>query len=1099
MIHRIDSVNPDVDDRVIKPNQARAALNLRFGSSTEDTSLSGGILVNGNDSLPYNMPIGENLVTGVREDYESQNVYFSLWNSYEDPDTFVVTHNHGIYRIQSDGDIVDCITSGAWLNFSKFGDVSIAVIDGKLYWTDGTNPPRMINIEKGIRTQEFIRTGIATGSVYPTDFQDWYYSQIKREPGEAIKILFNGFTLADASVDYNDKFAGPVGYQFASYYIYDNDEESRLGPVSELTWQTKNISLEFPYNEVNTYLYGRNIVKQIVLCFREGNEGVWNVLKRIDNVTTNPLYSSDSFGAHLRYTIPDILFVARTAVSGAITNAQFDSVPLTSTCNIIAQSRIFHSNYTIDYPNWDGLTLTLTPNANQFVPGNPQAQNGNERTFMFGTYKVGIELLDEWGRRIGVVSSQTITINKPFVLVKNVTTLPVSQANRFDPKPFNEDKDYWTNYYYTISGTFPDWAKYYRVVYTRCLDYNYFYKTTNKLYYWFNANGVDYFSNAGAFITTVPFVDYTYVPPSSISSNDGKINYIFKGYAVEQSSGEPFEYDGSGNQYVAIAQEYSYSNTTSPPIKAQLVEYKIEKAVGTLLCFKRKNDNLVSTFLVEPRTAVPNYDNFAGQGMGNRFNVYYQTYLYSKKTSIDETYYQSTAIKRITGTTTSLSGIIYGDCYAQYFKKTNSGSTLSQLRCFYTINPTALKVGDTDTNDQLSDYATQSYDVVGYAFSMNPTNIFSQDWNSDFGQINIVNENQRESTLKNWITFSDAIILGSQINGLNKFNSLDSQAMPAENGPITGIITTNATQGQPGVMLAIGSLAVESIYLGAVQQTATDGESVMSLSTNVLGSHRPLMGQYGTKKLRSISNTPMSTIYWWSEVVNDIIRYSNAGLERLGQTYMFANAIRNALSGSYNQYTVFDQVTNEVVLISNNRDAFVFSERFKTFQGNRELHYLDVDGIRREPERAVGLSNKMYMFLDGGIWVSRIYSAPNSFFGQTKYPKLTLISNEQPAVEKQWNAYKLFGPSKPPLSTILTSGSYEGSAPSQISHIEPGWWIERKQDWEVAIRKDEKSLGGILSGKLMESRILNTTFVFDVDGFQKLNFIEVRSNKSVVQ
>jgi hypothetical protein len=243
----------------------------------------------------------------------------------------------------------------------------------------------------------------------------------------------------------------------------------------------------------------------------------------------------------------------------------------------------------------------------------------------------------------------------------------------------------------------------------------------------------------------------------------------------------------------------------------------------------------------------------------------------------------------------------------------------------------------------------------------------------------------------------------------------------------------------------------------------------------------------------------MSTIYWWSEVVNDIIRYSNAGLERLGQTYMFANAVRNALSGSYNQYTVFDQVTNEVLLISNNRDAFVFSERFKTFQGNRELHYLDVDGIRREPERAVGLSSKMYMFLDGGIWVSRIESAPSSFFGQTKYPKLTLISNEQPAVEKQWNAYKLFGPSKPPLSTILTSGSDEGSRQMQISHIEPGWWIERKQDWEVAIRRDEKSSGAILSGKLMESRILNTTFVFDVDGFQKLNFIEVRSNKSVVQ
>ena len=49
MIHRIDRVNPDIDDRVIKPNEARAASNLRFGASVENTNLSGGILLNGNE------------------------------------------------------------------------------------------------------------------------------------------------------------------------------------------------------------------------------------------------------------------------------------------------------------------------------------------------------------------------------------------------------------------------------------------------------------------------------------------------------------------------------------------------------------------------------------------------------------------------------------------------------------------------------------------------------------------------------------------------------------------------------------------------------------------------------------------------------------------------------------------------------------------------------------------------------------------------------------------------------------------------------------------------------------------------------------------
>jgi hypothetical protein len=72
MIHRVDRVNPDVDDRVIKPNEARMAINLRFGASTEDTNLSGGTLILGNEKLSsFTPPAGDNKVMGVYADLES--------------------------------------------------------------------------------------------------------------------------------------------------------------------------------------------------------------------------------------------------------------------------------------------------------------------------------------------------------------------------------------------------------------------------------------------------------------------------------------------------------------------------------------------------------------------------------------------------------------------------------------------------------------------------------------------------------------------------------------------------------------------------------------------------------------------------------------------------------------------------------------------------------------------------------------------------------------------------------------------------------------------------------------------------------------------
>jgi hypothetical protein len=38
-----------------------------------------------------------------------------------------------------------------------------------------------------------------------------------------------------------------------------------------------------------------------------------------------------------------------------------------------------------------------------------------------------------------------------------------------------------------------------------------------------------------------------------------------------------------------------------------------------------------------------------------------------------------------------------------------------------------------------------------------------------------------------------------------------------------------------------------------------------------------------------------------------------------------------------------------------------------------------------------------------------------------------------------------------------------------------------------------------MGGKLMESRILYSNFAFTAEGFEKINFIEIRSNVSIVQ
>lgn len=1090
MIHRINSVAPDLDDRVIKPNQARDAKNLRFGASTDDSNLSGGVMVNGNQIVSSTLPAGVNQVIGVLADLELQVVYFCLHNS---------AGAYGIYRIKTinNVDVVEAIlggtfNTGSWLNFVLDSEVSMTSIDGKLYWTDNINQPRMVNIEKGIRTQLFLAGNGPGDDTYPPVPQQWHYTQIKRAPQETLEFTINGvvpkFSLKSASKDYDNIFGKDYGWQFSYYYIYDNDEESRIAPITEVIWYNVNLTLTIPQRELLSYVQNISLIKSVVFIYRAKNEGEWNVLKTADN-TQN--YNGS-------FTVANIDLFAATPVSANITSNYFDAVPRLSATNEIAQNRINHGNYLIDYPNWNGLNLTVeiirnvvqnetttttiqeqvwVPPVYEDVYTDPYVNvdppvitpgyyktvtrtitvtdeflNINNRTFYRGFYDVGIELLDEWGRRIAVVNQQTVEI--PNYIYNGTAIQPlVGIAYGFS----GEDKDNCIALRYTVSGNFPSWCKYWRVVYSKNKSVNYFQKSVCKLYYWYSTGDVDYLS---------------VINPGNVSSNNQV--YTIKGIAIELTSGEPFLFTNDEEQYVAIAQEYYNlpldTQATAEQQRPPLKDYKIKKQIGNILYIQDIKPSL-----------YPGWERAnANISTEKDYNpLYYQVYLYSKKQNQDQFYYQSTSVKKVGDT---LTGDLYGDCYLNYFKKENQGSTQNVLNFTFNNSNTWICEGVTPV-------VSNTVSAKGYGISMNIRDIYSQLWISDIGQLNIVNENQKEVRIQNGICFSDPLIAGTQVNGLSKFDPLDIRQAPLENGAITALVTTNATQREPGVMLSIGSYGVSSFYYDSVQLTNVDGTTNIAVSDRYLASQRPLQGQFGCKQLRSVTKTPLAAVYWWSDVVNDFIRYSNAGLERLGLTYMFGNKLRTEVAGK-KAATVYDYVTDEVILMPRGGSSFVFSERYKTFQGMRE--YINAD--KDTPERGISISQKMYHFVNGSPWVTTVNTPKNNFFTVPRNPELTIITNEAPSVVKQWNSIKVFGPK--PETTTMTSGDAEGFV--RQSYISPSWWIQRKGEYDAAIRRDSSN-GNAMTGKVMESRILYSTFVFDASRFEKLNFIEVKSNMSVVQ
>jgi len=1111
MIHRIDRVNPDVDDRVIKPNEARMAKNLRFGASTDDTNLSGGTLILGNKKLTaFVPPAGANKVMGVYADLESRNVFFAMYNSNGD---------HGIYRINGATDVVQAVVSGSWLDFQGNDEynVSITSVDGKLYWTDNVNEPRMVNVEKGIRTQLFLSGVGSDADIYPLEVEPWHYTQIKRPPGQALEVfpILEG-DLAAISLTKQNRSLTQTGFQYSYYYVYDNSEESRLAPFSINTFTNFNVTLTIPGNEFTNYARQTSLIKAIVFVIRNGNDGVWRELRYVKND-----------GTTATFLFSDILATSTTTVSSDIVEARYDAVPRRSVTNEIAQNRINHANYLTEYNSVTGMTFTaslvrqsLTPIINSPV---------NRSFTPWGRYTIGVEFVDKYGRTqpVSLVSEVTCGTTFSEYVTPGTTSgsdstaynvvIPLQYVNSYG-STVPEFTDQRIGRYvaeYTIGGQLPEWVDRVNIVRSKCKNITSFKQSMGRVYLWYQK------STGGDFFFT--WVPYAINPLSQQEANmtelsdknDPNVKYTFIGYIVEFESGENFT--PGDNQYIYFNTQYDAGGDPTPnnEVYTSISKFKVNNIIGNRIFIKAAdgvqvnptitldnfgNDQVITPYTLPVACYDVNIDTFVQQANIDNYVQLLYNFTLTTEGNFDEQIlytteatYSAQEYNDILAESGQVTGYLYGDMNFNLAVKNLLAQTNS-IKVF---------VGIYDGQSYMED-AEQSIGAQGwrgYFLSMSPIDIYNEQWSQNIGQTNTTNFLANENTrLNNAICFSNPLIQGTRVNGLNKFNSVDFRQAPSENGPITSLVTTNATQREPGVLLAIGTFGVSSFYYDAIQLTNVDGSNNVTTTDSYLASQRPLVGQYGTARPMSVTKTPLGTVYWWSDVVNDLIRYSNAGLERLGNTYSFANYLRKTYNDTPLLITWYDQVTDEVNLIGTSKFASVFSERFKTFQGERDYTApFPTGGLT--PDRGIGIATKQYLFVNGEVYVTDVddSSVPNNFiFGQFKNPDLTIVTNESPVNVKRWNQIKMFG--SRPTRVILSSSGFENVLPDTLlSYIEPGWWIKRKGDWEAAIRRASNTEGGVYAGKLMESRIIYSNFAFSAEGFEKLNFIEVKSNVSIVQ
>lgn len=1132
MIHRIDRVNPDVDDRVIKPNEARMATNLRFGASTDDTNLSGGTLILGNKPLTaFVPPQGINKVVGVYVDLESRSVFFAMHNS----DT-----NHGLYRIDGNTDEVLPVAKGPWLEFQGFDDynVSITGVDGKLYWTDNILSPRMINVEKGIRTQK----DPLGSDVYPSVFQDWYYTQIKRPPGQALEVSPFLF-FDDLSITYKNNTLTNTGLQYSYYYVYDNFEESRLAPFTYVSYAVYNVNIRIPDTEYNAYTKERSLIKKVVIVVRNGNDGVWRELVYQDNVNT----------PEQLWVFPNLLTQIKNTVASDITDARYDAVPLFSATNEIAQNKLNHANYRIDHEYNDAISIEASIKTIGEVVASDSSFPANDFAYDYysflpwGRYTIGVELVDKFGRTYPVTNTVDVTAPFPTQEFTNaagtvywpgdaIALFTGNALQNITINSWNQAKGIYNRYNtvaeYKVTGDLPDWVDRVNIVRSKAKNIITMHQGVGQMQHWYQTEGQEprYFNWVYPQLTqyTISNNPRNLDVNTIYNANEITNKFTFRGFVIKYFDTAPFVQ--TDNLYITIYRtSYRVSSGTSiqnpkqtqeqrrndAGIYAQVLKFKVHLIENGLIYIKTGDEiqrhplwfDILKDYALELTpwsfpVAVfdPTVNSFDDAKDPARWYPLLWNFTLTQEGSVDDqivyttqdTYSRSEYYQQLNSTNGFVRGWLKGDGAMSRIRKTIP-VTSSDIKLYIFPQQTGAQ------QPLIEDKTLQVGPIYwnGTMISMSPRDIYAQEWNQNIGQLNTVNyKDVRNRVLPSNICFSGNIITGTQVNGLNKFNSLDFRQAPAENGPITSLVTTNATQREPGVLLAIGTFGISSFYYDAIQLNNVDGSSNVTTTDIYLASQRPLVGQFGTSRPMSVTKTPLGTVYWWSDVVNDLVRYSNAGLERLGLTYSFSNYLRRTYNNNPFIITWYDQVTDEINLLGRGTKAAVFSERYKTFQGER-----DYSPMAFIPGRGISTATKQYLFLEGQPYVTDVEDTtiPDSLiFGVFRDPSLTVVTNESPVNVKRWNQIKVFG-NKPSATTLSTSGFPATTTDSLTSYIDKNWWIQRKGDWEAAIKRADNTTGGVLSGKLMESRILYSNFVFGADGFEKINFIEVKSNVTIVQ
>ena len=455
-------MNQDLDERLIPNGQYRDALNIEVSTSEEAgagtaQNILGNTLSSG-DILIYD----HCECIGSIADEKNNKLYWFVHCNDRDA---IIEYDELLNRSQTilcDMFYLAGATDGSnppleqFLKFSNKKITGINIIDDFLFWTDGNNEPKKVNIRKAKEKQKTLGTG--NGQTINHHSRYWgldsspfireeHLTVIKKKPllAPKVKINFSSVTKTASNRIFERAFV-----RFCTRYKYADGEYSAYSPFTQVVFNPiyksglnnfNYFSTEESYNTSMTNviesvdLYGlinsdanEDVVQVDILAKIENSPNVYSIksIKRTDaEWEQGKEFFQESLGSIAAEE--DQIFskgkftVKSESIHAIIPNSQnlrpWDNVPKKALAQEVTGNRIVYGNYTQGYSLKDvfnndiniDLIVDVEKREEEFTSYVKKGR-GKKTIKSQRDYKLGVVYADEYGRETPVLTSDSASL-----------------------------------------------------------------------------------------------------------------------------------------------------------------------------------------------------------------------------------------------------------------------------------------------------------------------------------------------------------------------------------------------------------------------------------------------------------------------------------------------------------------------------------------------------------------------------------------------------------------------------------------------------------------------------------------------------------------